>query len=345
MFNRFVWNPDRMLLGDLVFRLQHYKSEDWDGSDHFMFYKVKGLVDEYEKFFSRFETFHPRNIVELGIFDGGSTAFWYELLHPEKLIAIDLLDREDNPYFQQFIEKRTLSEKIHTYWKTDQADKPRLWEIVQSEFDGQIDLVLDDCSHLVGPTLASFEALFPLLSPGGFYIVEDWAWGHWPQCWSGKWLKHEPLTSLILKFVEAIGTSNNLISSIAVYHGFTAIERSNNLIADVREFSIENSILRLDLGKPMVSRPPESDVAQESELESHVKELTIQLRSLQQSVPVRALMVYRKILDRIFKPNTRARHAYDLLIKGAKYLFFEVPIHMLKQAKSWWRAVRFKGVN
>ena len=45
MFDRIIWKPDRALLDDLIFQLQHYLFEDWDGGDHFLFYKIKGLVD------------------------------------------------------------------------------------------------------------------------------------------------------------------------------------------------------------------------------------------------------------------------------------------------------------
>ena len=41
--------------------------------------------------------------------------------------------------------------------------------------DGEpLDLVIDDASHLYGPTMASFEVLFPRLRPGGLYVIEDW---------------------------------------------------------------------------------------------------------------------------------------------------------------------------
>lgn len=59
MFDRLIWQPDRMLLDDLVFRLEYYRSDDWEGGDHFRFYKIKGLVDQYEAFFSRYPDCHP----------------------------------------------------------------------------------------------------------------------------------------------------------------------------------------------------------------------------------------------------------------------------------------------
>src|SRR5262249_33219395 len=140
--------------------------------------------------------------------DGGSVAFWHELLRPRKHVALDLRDREDNPYFRRYVESRGLSGRIETYWKTDQADQARLREIVARGFDGPLDLVIDDASHLYGPTRASFEVLFPMLVPGGLYIIEDWAWGHWPGVIGPDhpWAGEEPLTTLVVKLVEVVGT-------------------------------------------------------------------------------------------------------------------------------------------
>ena len=57
----------------------------------------------------------------------------------------------------------------------DQSDRARLHQIVADDFGGEaIDVVFDDCSHLLEPTRASFDALFPFVRPGGIYVIEDW---------------------------------------------------------------------------------------------------------------------------------------------------------------------------
>lgn len=50
------------------------------------------------------------------------------------------------------------------------------------------DLIVDDASHDGGKTAATFLLLWPLISPGGFYVIEDWqvALG-WPG-WDGSML-------------------------------------------------------------------------------------------------------------------------------------------------------------
>jgi hypothetical protein len=44
-----------------------------------------------------------------------------------------------------------------------------------------VDLVVDDGSHRYGPTKASLNRFLPLLRTGGVYLIEDWAWAHWPR--------------------------------------------------------------------------------------------------------------------------------------------------------------------
>jgi hypothetical protein len=137
------------------------------------------------------------------------------------------MNRNDSAYFQQYVASRALASRIKTFWNTDQTDKRRLRDLVQWELGGSLDLVIDDASHLYGPSLASFEALSPFLSPGAIYIIEDWAWGHWPEFIRSDhpWANEIPPTKLVTELIEATGTSTDLISSLTVYEGFVVIER------------------------------------------------------------------------------------------------------------------------
>jgi cephalosporin hydroxylase len=235
-----------MLLADLVFRLEHYRSDAWDGGDHFCFYKIRELVDQYQEFFARYPGYRPSRVLELGIYDGGSTAFWHEIFRPDKHVAVDILDRTDSLYFKQYLESRGLSERVRTYWRTNQADKDRLRSLVAEDLGGRVDLVIDDASHLYGPTLASFEAVFPLCSPGGLYIIEDWAWDHWADFASPDhpWAREERLTRLVIELIEAAGTSTKLISSITVYQGFVAVGRGPQQVENPSKFNLEDYIVR-----------------------------------------------------------------------------------------------------
>lgn len=46
-FENLVWLKERMLLGDMVFRIEHFKNNGWElGDDCFRFYKIKQLIEE-----------------------------------------------------------------------------------------------------------------------------------------------------------------------------------------------------------------------------------------------------------------------------------------------------------
>src|SRR5687768_17641642 len=127
MFENLVWQSDCMLLDNLVFRLEPFQDQNWNlGDNCFRFYKTKGLIDEYARLWSWKRGFHAEAMVELGIWDGGSTAMWFESLRPKKLVALDIQSRGDSEYFRSYVASKGLRDRIKTYWRTDQADSENL---------------------------------------------------------------------------------------------------------------------------------------------------------------------------------------------------------------------------
>jgi SAM-dependent methyltransferase len=248
-FKDLQWSSNKLIYNNYVFRLEHFKDIKWEHDDsYFTFYKVKGLVDEYENFFSKAGDFKCTNLLEIGVFKGGSMPFWNELLGPEKHIGVDLIEITSTAYLDNYLnEKRKSGKAINYYGKIDQSDKNKLLSICSSEFKEPLDLVIDDASHLYDPTKASFEAMFPLLRPGGLYIIEDWAWGHWEEFFLADnfWANEVPPTKLITELIEFVGTdrNRNIVRSLAVYEGFVVLERGDFQIAS-DEFELEKFIKR-----------------------------------------------------------------------------------------------------
>ena len=240
-----MWQPDR-LLHDLVFHLQRYASDNWElGNECFLFYKIKYLVDQYAKFLSLRENFPARNILELGMWDEGSLAFWFEYFDPEKHVGVDVQKKEDSQYSKLYKSPRGLEQRIRTYWGIDQGDSAKLRDIVQGEFQSPLDLVIDDASHMYDLTKRSFDTLFPLLRPGGLYIIEDWAWGHWAEFqrsdhpWSGE----TPLTRLIFELTAATGSCQvPWISNVSIFQGFVAIEHGETPSTTTSDFKLDSLI-------------------------------------------------------------------------------------------------------
>jgi predicted O-methyltransferase YrrM len=183
------------------------------------------IIDRYEQFLTEFA---PRTIVEVGILEGASTALLADLARPEKLVAIDRLPAPTDK-LRRFIERRGYEHTVSIYGGVDQADGARLASIVDHELGGRdVDLVVDDASHLLGPTRATFNSLFPRLRTGGIYLLEDWATGlrvGGPQpLASGE----RPLVDLVVECVTAKGRHPTLIGDVTVRGGWALIERGTD---------------------------------------------------------------------------------------------------------------------
>lgn len=143
-------------------------------SERFVMLKTWELIEIHAKVI---EAVRPETIVQLGVFQGGSVALLNELAHPKKLVAAEL-EEEPVAALDAYIEQQDLSDTVSVHYGVDQADTATLNRLVDDAVGTQpLDLVVDDASHQLEPTRASFDALFPRLRPGGAYLIEDWGTG------------------------------------------------------------------------------------------------------------------------------------------------------------------------
>ncbi len=138
----------------------------------------------YEDFF-RNNNFTPTSILEIGVHKGESTKVFAEAYPAAKIAAFDLV-RYDDVDFSGF--------PNITYLQGDQTDAKRLEEIIQTEFPSGFDLVIEDASHIGAYSRMTFDAVFPRLSPGGIYIVEDWGTGYFDDFVDGGRFQDYPIS-------------------------------------------------------------------------------------------------------------------------------------------------------
>jgi hypothetical protein len=100
------------------------------------------------------------NLLEIGVFDGASVKMWKEYFPKANIVAIDI-----DPRCKEFEEDRI---NIHI---GDQTDINFLNSIVDQY--GHFEVILDDGGHSWKQQIVSFETLFPRLTPGGLYFLED----------------------------------------------------------------------------------------------------------------------------------------------------------------------------
>ena len=107
----------------------------------------------------------PLNIMEIGVDSGASIkAFQAYFQERATLYGVDL--KKDS--------FRSLGPEVRTYL-ADQSKPESLRGLLLSlQYEGTLfDLIIDDASHARDDQLRTVEILWPLLAPGGYYVIED----------------------------------------------------------------------------------------------------------------------------------------------------------------------------
>ena len=203
------------------------------------------ILDEYMDLAERLR---PKNILELGVFRGGSAVFFHRLFTPDRLVGIEREDRPP-PRLQAYMETEG-ADVMKVYYGVDQGDAAAVDRIVRENFPHGIDLVVDDASHWYEPTKASFEAVFPYLRPGGLFALEDWDWAQTPgmQEPGALWSDRAALTNLLLEIVIAHGHPAALFEEVVFRRSVVYVRRGRGAVTP-GEFRLDDFLLTR--GKPL----------------------------------------------------------------------------------------------
>ena len=244
-----VWQDDNHLeVGDTRFFL----ALDWETCD-----KTESTVDQFlliKNWFLVQSTLERlpeqiENMVEFGIFKGGSIALYEELYSPKRLVGVDIKD-DRVAALDTFLERRSATDRVKLYYETDQRDRDALKRIARENFEGEwLDVVIDDGSHRYEPSKASLNVFLPLLRQGGIYVIEDWAWAHWPGAYhqedaaSGQYADQQnPLTKLVFEAVMLCASRPGIISDVYIDASRAFLTRGHEEIHDP-DFDISTGYL------------------------------------------------------------------------------------------------------
>ena len=198
----------------------------------------KGGVHEYtpiyEKWLHEFRR-KPIRLLEIGVggynkehLGGNSLRMWKRYFTRGEITGIDIHDKKE------FEEKR-----IHIY-RGDQADPEFLKEV--NRLQGPFDIIIDDGSHQQSHIITSFDTLFPLLKPGGIYIIEDTQTAYWPKTQGSTQMMKEIPSSMnhIIKMIHDVNRSEWIkedvpqgvvaspVECIAFYHNLIFVVKSKD---------------------------------------------------------------------------------------------------------------------
>jgi hypothetical protein len=146
----------------------------FDGELLELFSQNKGLpvhkwhhyIPYYDRYFSSFRQ-SPVRFLEIGVFRGGSLAMWRKYFG-EKAVIFGV-DSDPNC--------AALNGQSGQVRIGSQDDPDFLNQVIDEM--GGIDIVLDDGSHKTRHQINSLKVLFPRMSQGGIYMVEDLHTSYW----------------------------------------------------------------------------------------------------------------------------------------------------------------------
>jgi len=135
----------------------------------------------------------PLRILEIGVWKGGSLQLWRKLFGESAIIyGIDI----DEACLH-------LPDPGAVVRIGSQTDPKFLNRVVQEM--GGVDIVIDDGSHRCKDVIDSFHALFPLMSQGGYYFVEDLHTSYWPQ-WQGGLRRPDTSIEFFKDFADVVNS-------------------------------------------------------------------------------------------------------------------------------------------
>ena len=177
-----------------------------------------------------------KRILELGIFNGGSIPWLYETCQADFIVGVDI--SKPKPQVIKALARSTFAGKYALYFQTDQADQKALTKIVNKHFNGELDLVVDDASHLLHLTRRSFEILFPKLRAGGLYVIEDYFAGQ--KALNKDRLEYPALTQIALELTMLLTSNKGWIKDIKIDSNTITLERGETPLP--KPFRIKSAV-------------------------------------------------------------------------------------------------------
>ena len=121
---------------------------------------IHAYFETYEILFSGLRN-KPINLIEVGVFNGGSLKLWKEYFHPDsKIYGVDI--------------DLSIINKDYTDYKNTVLIQKNASCIDNSFLDPiEFDIAIDDGSHTLRDQIKFFEIFKNKINPGGLLIIED----------------------------------------------------------------------------------------------------------------------------------------------------------------------------
>jgi hypothetical protein len=187
-------SPAFDMAGTLVSQPDHPPSGEMEtffwANDKRAIHKWLQYLPVYERYFAPFRQSDVK-MLEIGVQSGGSAQMWRSYFGPSATIFGIDIDPSCARYDGENAQIRIGS----------QNDPAFLLNVIEEM--GGVDIILDDGSHVMDDIRISFETLFPKLSVGGIYMVEDLHTAYWPD-FAGGYRKPDSFIEIAKTIVDDI---------------------------------------------------------------------------------------------------------------------------------------------
>jgi hypothetical protein len=217
-----------------AYRSAFYSGEAWkplSGNPLFAYYAANKGGSPLDKWIHYFPIYDRHlapyrgsttRVLEIGVYRGGGLAMLSHYLGPAaQIVGVDI------------DESARTGAGHHVVEIGDQEDPVFLSSV--AERHGPFDIVIDDGGHTMRQQIRSVETLFPLLTDGGVYIVED--------CHTSYWAPYADPSDPAATFVAWV---KDRIDDLHAYHHSTELDLATPWQTDLAAVHAYDSVIVLD---------------------------------------------------------------------------------------------------
>lgn len=190
-----------------------------------LIHKWLHYFDIYHRHFKQFRG-KKITVLEFGVSHGGSLQMWKNYFgRRARIVGVDI-----DPRCKELEEK-----KVEIYIG-DQENRQFLRELMKKV--GKVDVVIEDGGHRMNQQIATFEEVYPHVSEGGVFLIEDLHTSYWKRYEGG-----------VKKKGTFIEYAKDLIDTLNAWHAESSDNlKPNNFTRSIKAMHIYDSIIVFDKG-------------------------------------------------------------------------------------------------
>jgi len=147
----------------------------------------------YEKWFAPYRN-QSIKLLEIGVQNGGSLEIWSRYFNKaEAIVGCDI-----NPAVASLVYQDPRIKVV-----IGAATQQETFNLINAHGLGGFDFIIDDGSHFSIDTISNFLKLFPLLKPGGLFVIEDMHCAYWPE-YEGGFFNQRSVASFFKALVDLV---------------------------------------------------------------------------------------------------------------------------------------------